>query len=110
MSEIRVERGYLYAGLRNCRESEGGGVALLPEGRVARIPTFHMSASPVTLDDLERDAMTELVNIGVSRAAASLRNIRGYIAMLLDFPSLEALRALIRDFISRIVGEGAPAP
>jgi hypothetical protein len=30
--------------------------------------------------------------------------------MLLDLPSLEALRTLIRNFISRIVGEGATPP
>jgi chemotaxis protein CheC len=36
------------------------------------------------------------------------RNIRGYIAMLLDLPSLQSLRSLIRDFINRIVGEEAP--
>ena len=38
------------------------------------------------------------------------RNIRGYIAMLLDLPSLEALRTLIRNFIDRIVGEDAAPP
>jgi chemotaxis protein CheC len=38
------------------------------------------------------------------------RNIRGYIAMLLDLPSLESLRSLIRDFISRVVGEGEVLP
>ena len=38
------------------------------------------------------------------------RNIRGYIAMLLDLPSLNALRALIRDFIARVVGEGPASP
>ena len=49
--------------------------------------------------------------------AISDRDIRGYIAMLMDLPSLEALRALIREFIARVVGEergrsmsDAPAP
>ena len=37
------------------------------------------------------------------------RDIRGYIAMLMDLPSLDALKALIREFISRVLGEeGAP--
>ncbi len=49
-----------------------------------------MSASSVALDDLERDAMTELVNIGVSRAAASLRNMVGQQVML-SVPSLEVV-------------------
>ncbi|MDR6625561.1 chemotaxis protein CheX [Caulobacter segnis] len=33
------------------------------------------------------------------------RDIRGYIAMLMDLPSLQALRALINDFIERIAGD-----
>lgn len=31
-------------------------------------------------------------------------NIRGYIAMLMDLPSLQALKGLIADFIDRVVG------
>ncbi|MGU3493684.1 chemotaxis protein CheX [Xanthobacteraceae bacterium A53D] len=31
-------------------------------------------------------------------------NIRGYVAMLMDLPSLEALKLLIADFIERVVG------
>ncbi|MGY2048168.1 chemotaxis protein CheX [Methylobacterium sp. JK268] len=33
------------------------------------------------------------------------RDIRGYIAMLMDLPSLENLRVLIDDFIARAIGE-----
>lgn len=33
------------------------------------------------------------------------RNIRGYIAMLMDLPSIDALRALIGDFISKVIGD-----
>jgi chemotaxis protein CheC len=40
------------------------------------------------LDGLERDALTELVNIGVSRAAASLRKMVGA-QVLLSVPSLD---------------------
>ena len=36
------------------------------------------------------------------------RDIRGYIAMLMDMPSLEALKILLDDFIARTAGE-APA-
>jgi chemotaxis protein CheC len=39
--------------------------------------------------------------------AISGRNIRGYIAMLMDLPSLEALKRLICEFIDRIVGPEA---
>ena len=44
----------------------------------------------VTLDELERDALTELVNIGVSRAAASLRKMVGK-QVLLSVPSVEVV-------------------
>ena len=37
------------------------------------------------------------------------RDIRGYIAMLMDLPSLDALRGLIRDFIARVVGDDGGA-
>jgi len=49
-----------------------------------------MHLADVTLTDLERDALTELVNIGVSRAASSLRNmIREQV--LLSVPSVDVL-------------------
>lgn len=41
--------------------------------------------------------------------AVNNRDIRGYIAMLMDLPSLQTLRSLIRDFIARVVGEETPA-
>ncbi len=34
-----------------------------------------MTSTPVSLTDLELDALTELVNLGVSDAAASLRDL-----------------------------------
>jgi len=36
------------------------------------------------------------------------RDIRGYIAMLMDLSSLEALRQLLRDLIRRTIGEVPP--
>ena len=47
-------------------------------------------ADLVTLSGLERDALTELVNIGVSRAAASLRKMVGS-EVLLSVPSIEVI-------------------
>jgi len=47
-----------------------------------------MSGATLTLDDLERDALTELVNIGVSRAAASLRKMVNK-HVILSVPSVE---------------------
>jgi len=33
------------------------------------------------------------------------RDIRGYIAMLMDLPSLESLKVLIDEFVERAIGE-----
>jgi len=60
-----------------------------------------MTAHAILLDDLERDALTELVNIGVSRAAANLRKMVGE-QVLLSVPSVEVVTrqgatALIRE-------------
>lgn len=49
-----------------------------------------MTAEAVTLDELERDALTEIVNIGVSRAASSLRKMIGD-QVLLSVPSIEVV-------------------
>ncbi|NKE47759.1 chemotaxis protein CheX [Roseomonas frigidaquae] len=49
-----------------------------------------MTAQAATLEDMERDALTELVNIGVSRAAVSLRKMVGQ-QVLLSVPSLEVV-------------------
>jgi PAS domain S-box-containing protein len=49
-----------------------------------------MTAEPTSLDELERDAITELANIGVSRAAASLRKMVGH-QVLLSVPSVDIL-------------------
>lgn len=47
-----------------------------------------MSDAAVYLEELEQDALTELVNIGVSRAAGSLRKMIGH-QVLLSVPALE---------------------
>jgi chemotaxis protein CheC len=49
-----------------------------------------MTVHDLTLDELERDALTELVNIGVSRAAASLRKMVNK-QVLLSVPSVEVV-------------------
>lgn len=59
-----------------------------------------MSVS-IHLEELEQDALTELVNIGVSRAASSLRGMVGR-QVLLSVPSVEvvsreAAAALVRE-------------
>jgi chemotaxis protein CheC len=37
------------------------------------------------------------------------RDIRGYVAMLMDMPSLTALKSLLAEFIERATGEAAPS-
>jgi chemotaxis protein CheC len=59
------------------------------------------AASAALLDDLELDALTELVNIGVSRAAASLRSMIGQ-EILLSVPSVSVVT---RREAARIIGE-----
>lgn len=49
-----------------------------------------MSYGDVVLDGLERDALTELVNIGVGRAATSLRKMVGK-QILLSVPGVEVV-------------------
>ncbi|HKT78041.1 MAG TPA: chemotaxis protein CheX [Sphingobium sp.] len=49
-----------------------------------------MTSDPVSLTELERDALTEIVNIGVSRAASSLRKMIGD-QVLLSVPSVEVV-------------------
>ena len=46
-------------------------------------------APAIALDELELDALSELVNIGVSRAAASLRTMIGQ-EILLSVPSVHS--------------------
>jgi chemotaxis protein CheC len=49
-----------------------------------------MTPASVALAELERDALTEIVNIGVSRAASSLRKMVGD-QVLLSVPSIEVV-------------------
>jgi chemotaxis protein CheC len=48
------------------------------------------AAASIVLDELEHDALTELVNIGVSRAASSLRKMVGD-QVLLSVPAVEVV-------------------
>jgi chemotaxis protein CheC len=59
-----------------------------------------MTETPL-LDDLERDALTELVNIGVSRAAASLRKMVGAQVLL----SVPAVEVVTRHGAATLLGE-----
>ncbi|GJD48956.1 hypothetical protein OPKNFCMD_1682 [Methylobacterium crusticola] len=60
-----------------------------------------MTTGSVELTELQRDAFTELVNIGVSRAAASLRRMIG-VQVLLSVPSVDIVS---RSAAARLIGE-----
>ena len=60
----------------------------------------------IGLTELQQDAFTELVNIGVSRAAASLRTMIGT-QVLLSVPSVEIVS---RAAAARLIGEREAAP
>jgi chemotaxis protein CheC len=59
-----------------------------------------VSETDLELTELELDALTELVNIGVSRAAASLRKMIG-VQVLLSVPSIEIVP---RDVAAQLIG------
>ncbi len=60
-----------------------------------------MSGQSITLDELERDALTELVNIGVSRAAASLRKMVNRQVLL----SVPAVEIVTRKSAASLIGQ-----
>jgi chemotaxis protein CheC len=55
----------------------------------------------IVLDDMERDALTELVNLGVSRAGVSLRTMIGH-EVLLSVPNVAIVT---RGHAARMIGE-----
>jgi chemotaxis protein CheC len=57
----------------------------------------------IELDELERDALSELANIGVSRAAANLREMVGQQVLL----SVPAVAVVTREDAAKIIGEKA---
>jgi chemotaxis protein CheC len=59
------------------------------------------------LEDGEDDGPQAVVLFLYINFAISDRDIRGYIAMLMDLPSLDALRRLIGEFIERVLDEDA---
>ena len=65
-----------------------------------------MNAVSIALSDLERDALTELANIGVSRAAANLRKMAGE-QVLLSVPSVEVVS---RTAAATLIGERESDP
>jgi len=59
-----------------------------------------MIGTSIALEELERDALTELVNIGVSRAAVSLRTMVGE-QVFLSVPSLQVVDRVLAATLIR---------
>ena len=59
------------------------------------------------LSDTDPSSTTGVVLFLYINFSVSGRDIRGYIAMLMDLPSIEALKVLIAEFLERIVGADA---
>ena len=60
-----------------------------------------MLADPVGLTELEQDALTEVVNIGVGRAASGLRTMTGHHVLL----SVPAVEIVTRQKAASLLGE-----
>jgi len=73
----------------------------LPEILRGEGPEFFELAPPPEAGDV---VLFLYINFSVSE-----RDIRGYIAMLMDMPSLEALKVLLREFIERTTGHSTTA-
>jgi chemotaxis protein CheC len=73
----------------------------------------------MTLPEILRGTSASLFDVGKDNAGQGLvlflyidfavrsRDIRGYIAMIMDLPSLEVLKELLGEFIARVVGDDA---
>jgi len=68
------------------------------------LPHVIRGDGPIFFELNERVSENGVVLFLYINFAISGRNIRGYIAMLMDLPSLEALKTLIREFINRVMG------
>jgi chemotaxis protein CheC len=71
----------------------------LPEILRGNAPDFFSLPPPPYAGDV---AMFLYINFAIQH-----RDITGYIAMLMDLPSLEALKLILREFIERMTGDAA---
>jgi len=68
------------------------------------IPQVSRADGAELFESSEKDGLVLFLYIDFS-----VRNhdLRGYIAMMMDMPSLAALKELLREFIAEVIGEGA---
>lgn len=98
--------------------AETGNIIL--NGCLATIANILQRTLKVSLPEIIRGNGPDLFNLAGSSEAQDIvlflhinfavneRDIRGYIAMLMDLSSLKALRQLLRDLIRRTIGEITP--
>jgi chemotaxis protein CheC len=71
------------------------------------IPQFVRGSGNMLFEVTEDGAADGLVLFLYIDFAVRKRDIRGYIAMMMDIPSLELLRCLLAEFIARVIGDDA---
>jgi chemotaxis protein CheC len=98
--------------------TETGNVVL--NGCLATIANLLQRRLKISLPELLRGEGREFFEIGPPPERGDVvifiyidfvvkkHDVSGYIAMLMDMPSLSALQGLLRDFIDRATGDGAP--
>ena len=98
--------------------AETGNIIL--NGCLATIANMLQRSLKMSLPEILRGHSRDLFNLAPPPDAGDVvlflyinfavreRDIRGYIAMLMDMPSLEALRGLLDEFIERTAGGMAP--
>ena len=98
--------------------AETGNIIL--NGCLATIANMLHRSLKMSLPEILRGESGELFNLAPPPLAGDIvmflyidfavrqRDIRGYVAMLMDMPSLTALRVLLQEFIARATGEAPP--
>lgn len=78
---------------------------MLKRSLTMTIPEILRGSGDSLFEVNEDDAVDGLVLFLYIDFAVRKRDIRGYIAMMMDIPSLETLRELLGEFIDRVVGD-----
>ena len=80
---------------------------MLQRSMTMTIPQFVRGSGNMLFEVTEDGAADGLVLFLYIDFAVLKRDIRGYIAMMMDIPSLELLRCLLAEFIARVIGDDA---
>ena len=78
---------------------------LLQRTLTMSLPEVMRGDGPRIFRTVGEDGTDALVLFLYINFAVRERDIRGYIAMLMDLPSLESLKLLIDEFVERAIGE-----